>query len=105
MERVAFDILAGPMKERLEVSQEKASEMYWQGPQLGFSDRLTMLREEFGNHCAYCGQVGIVEQVEHLLPRSAFPFDSYFNILPACTALQQSKREPRTPWGGRADGP
>src|SRR5262249_52710432 len=37
------------------------------------------------------------EQVEHLLPRSAFPFDSYFNLLPACTACNHRKG-PRTPW-------
>jgi 5-methylcytosine-specific restriction endonuclease McrA len=91
VERVAFDALAGPFKARQELSQETASEMYWQGPQLGFASRLDMLREEFGGRCAYCGQPGTVEQVEHLLPRSQFPFDSYFNVLPACTACNNRK--------------
>jgi hypothetical protein len=52
---------------------------------------MEMLQAEFGGRCAYCGQTGITEQVEHLLPRSAFPFDSYFNVLPACTACNNRK--------------
>jgi 5-methylcytosine-specific restriction endonuclease McrA len=91
VERVAFDILAGPLKVRQETSPDRAAEMYWSGPQAGFPDRLTMLKEEFGTRCAYCGTLDASEQVEHLLPRSAFPFDSYFNILPSCTACNHRK--------------
>jgi hypothetical protein len=91
VERVAFDVLAGPFKARQELSQDKASAMYWHGPQLGFTSRLDMLRQEFGGRCAYCGQPGAVEQVEHLLPQSSFPFDSYFNILPACISCNSRK--------------
>ena len=91
VERVAFDVLAGPFKARQEISQERASQMYWHGPQWGFEGRMDMLRAEFGGRCAYCGRPGAVEQVEHLLPRSAFPFDSYFNLLPACTACNTRK--------------
>ncbi len=96
VERVAFDVLAGPFKARLELPPDKASAMYWHGPQLGFTSRLDMLREEFGSRCAYCGNLGATEQVEHLLPRSAFPFDSYFNILPACAACN-ARKGARTP--------
>jgi hypothetical protein len=91
VERVAFDVLAGPLKTRQQLSQEKASEMYWHGPQLGFADRFTMLKTEFGGRCAYCGSLGVSEQVEHLMPQSGFPFDSYFNILPACLACNFRK--------------
>lgn len=91
VERVAFDLLAGPFKDRQKLSEEKAKAMYWHGPSFGFEDRLEMLRKEFGGRCAYCGQPGITEQVEHLLPRSSFPFDSYFNLLPACTSCNTRK--------------
>jgi hypothetical protein len=94
VEPVAFDVLAGPLKDRLDVSQDRASEVYWYGPLLGFDSRLDMLRAEFGGRCAYCGQPGAVEQVEHLLPRASFPFDSYFNVLPACTGCN-SRKGPR----------
>jgi 5-methylcytosine-specific restriction endonuclease McrA len=91
VERVAFDILAGPFKARQKLPEEKAAEMYWHGPQLGFTSRLEMLATEFAGRCAYCGQQNAVEQVEHLLPRSAFPFDSYFNILPSCSVCNARK--------------
>jgi 5-methylcytosine-specific restriction endonuclease McrA len=90
-ERVAFDVLAGSWKDRQKVTPEKAAEMYWSGPQFRFATRLDMLKKEYGNRCAYCGEVGRVSQVEHLLPSSAFPFDSYFNTLPACAACNNKK--------------
>jgi hypothetical protein len=65
--------------------------MYWHGPQLGYASRLDMLRKEFAGRCAYCGQPGTLHEVEHLLPRSAFPFDSYFNLLPACQGCNARK--------------
>jgi hypothetical protein len=91
VERVAFDVLAGPFKARQALSPERAAELYWSGPGLGFASPLAMLKTEFGGRCAYCGQSGATDQVEHLLPRSAFPFDSYFNLLPACSACNVRK--------------
>jgi hypothetical protein len=91
VERVAFDLLAGPVKKRLQLSEARAAEMYWHGPQYGFADRREMLRNEFGGRCAYCGQETGVQEVEHILPRSQFPFDSYLNILPACSACNARK--------------
>ncbi len=91
VERVAFDVLAGPFKARQDLPPDQASAMYWHGPGLGFDTRLAMLQAEFGGRCAYCGGRDAGEQVEHLLPRSAFPFDSYFNLLPACTACNTRK--------------
>ncbi len=90
-ERVAFDVLAGSWKDRQKVSPDKAAEIYWSGPQFGFASRLEMFKSEFGNRCAYCGQIGVVSQVEHLLPRASFPFDSYFNTLPACVGCNTRK--------------
>jgi 5-methylcytosine-specific restriction endonuclease McrA len=91
VERVAIDVLAGKAKKRRELSETTAAEMYWHGPQYGFSSRLEMLREEFDGRCAYCGQPGAASEVEHLLPRSQFPFDSYFNLLPACQTCNEKK--------------
>jgi len=91
VERVAFSILAGKAKDRRELSEDKASEMYWYGPQYGFSDRREMFKEEFGGRCAYCGQTNAVNEVEHLLPRNEFPFDSYLNVLPACSSCNARK--------------
>ncbi len=96
VERVAFDVLAGPFKARQDVSEPTAANMYWEGPQFGFASRRDMLREEFGGRCAYCDDRAGSEEVEHLLPRSAFPFDSYFNILPAC-AQCNARKGARTP--------
>lgn len=91
VERVALDLLACSFEDKRKLSQEKAAKMYWEGPQFGFGSRLEMLKAEFGDRCAYCGSVGGVEQVEHLFPRNAFPFDSYFNVLPACVSCNARK--------------
>lgn len=91
VERVALDLLACSFKDKQKLSQEKTAEMYWQGPQFGHENRLEMLKAEFGGRCAYCGSIGTIQQVEHLLPRSAFPFDSYFNVLPACSHCNHRK--------------
>ena len=93
VERVAFDILSGPIKARQKMSEEEASEIYWHGPQAGFDSRIAMLREEFGGRCAYCGVAGAgTIEVEHILHRARFPFDSYFNILPACGGCPPTPR-------------
>ena len=91
VERVAFDVLAGPFKARQDLSESKAADMYWSGPQLGFASRREMLAAEFAGLCAYCGERTATDQVEHLMPASAFPFDSYFNIVPACTTCNSRK--------------
>jgi hypothetical protein len=91
VERVAFDILAGKFKARQKVSDEQMARMYWEGPQFGFDSRLAMLRTEFDGRCAYCGQSGLSLQVEHVMPQSSFPYDSYFNVLPACETCNKQK--------------
>ena len=91
VERVAFDVLAGSFKARRDVTDDKASQMYWHGPQFGFESRREMLQAEFGGRCAYCNDNPGTEEVEHLLPRSEFPFDSYFNIVPACRSCNARK--------------
>ncbi|MBC8877193.1 MAG: RRXRR domain-containing protein [Planctomycetes bacterium] len=90
VERVAFDILSGPIKQRQKMPEDRAAEMYWHGPQAGFDGRRDMLKAEFGNRCAYCGQEAFSE-IEHVYNRSDFPFDSYFNIVPACTKCNARK--------------
>ena len=91
VERVAFDVLAGPFKQRVKLSEDRAAEMYWHGPMLGFDSRPEMLKEEFDGRCAYCGRKRKLSEVEHILPRSRFPFDSYFNILPSCAECNRGK--------------
>lgn len=91
VERVAFDILSGPIKARQKMTEEAASEIYWHGPQAGFQSRREMLASEFAGRCAYCGEsAGIVED-EHILHRGRFPFDSYFNVVPACAGCNAKK--------------
>jgi ferritin len=96
VERAAFDILAGKFKDRRDISEDKAAEMYWHGPLFGFDSRGDMLKQEFDGYCAYCGEKNASLQIEHVLPQSKFPFDSYFNILPSCIACNAQKGA-RTP--------
>ena len=70
VERVAFDILSGPIKQRQQLSEAKAAEIYWYGPQAGFVSRRDMLKAEFGARCAYCGEIGFT-QIEHIFHQSA----------------------------------
>jgi len=97
VERVAFDILEGKLDDRVEAIQDGkvAAEMYWQGPMYGYSGRSEMFEKEFDGRCAYCGQRKRLMQVEHLLHQAQFPFDSYFNVLPACEQCNRNK-EART---------
>lgn len=91
VERVAFDVLSGPLKARQDLSEDKASEIYWHGPQAGFVSRAEMLAAEFGGRRAYCGEPNETTEVEHLLHRGDFPFDSYFNVVPACRQCNARK--------------
>lgn len=91
VERAAFDVLAGKFKDRREVSEDRAAEMYWRGPRFGFADRREMLKAEFAGRCAYCGQQNAMLETDHILPQNQFPFDSYFNVLPACSACNAQK--------------
>ncbi len=96
VERVAFDLLAGSFKARQKVSENVAAQVYWEGPQFGFGSRREMLAAEFEGRCAYCDERPGSEDIEHLLPRNEFPFDSYFNILPACGQCN-ARKGARTP--------
>ena len=91
VERVAFDVLAGKWKKRQKLSPSQAEQMYWQGPQFGFDSRPEMLQEEFDGRCAYCGQAGLNLQEDHLMAHSAFPYDSYFAVLPSCAPCNDQK--------------
>jgi 5-methylcytosine-specific restriction endonuclease McrA len=84
VERVAFDVLSGPINARQKLSEDKAAEIYWYGPQAGFDSRSKMLEAEFDGRCAYCGEQAPTAEVEHIFNRSDFPFDSYFNVVPSC---------------------
>jgi 5-methylcytosine-specific restriction endonuclease McrA len=83
VERVAFDVLCGPLKARQNLPEEKAAELYWNGPQAHHESRQSMFEAEFGGRCAYCGEQRQTDE-EHILPQSSFPFDSYVNLVPAC---------------------
>ena len=96
VERVAIDTLGGLFKDRQQISDKKAGPLYWYGPQYRFNSRLEMLKEEFDGRCAYCGQAANLVDVEHILPHSAFPFDSYLNVVPACDDCNRRKGA-RTP--------
>jgi len=91
VERVAFDVLTGPLKARQSMSESKAAEIYWYGPQAGFESRAQMLEAEFAGTCAYCGEKKSTTEVEHIFNRSEFPFDSYFNVVPACRECNSRK--------------
>ncbi|MCE9544108.1 MAG: RRXRR domain-containing protein [Planctomycetia bacterium] len=91
VERVAFDVLAGSFENRQKLSEAKADGMYSQGPMFGFASRRDMLSAEFAGKCAYCFEESATDQVEHLLPRSQFPLDSYFNVVPACAPCNARK--------------
>jgi len=93
VERTAFDVLAGTLKQRTQAvkAEDRAAEMYWHGPMFGYANRLEMLKKEFDGLCGYCGQSGALVEVEHILPKSRFPFDSYFNIVPACPKCNHRK--------------
>ena len=48
----------GRARDRRKTSEEKATEMYWQGPQYGFANRHEMLQKEFDRRCAYSAKSG-----------------------------------------------
>ena len=94
VERVAFDVLRGYHPDRKQdksINEAEAYKHYQQGPAYGFQDRREMLTKEFDGRCAYCGKRSPLTEVEHLLPQSRFPFDSYLNIVPACRACNARK--------------
>jgi hypothetical protein len=91
VERVAFDILSGPIKARQKMSEQEASEIYWYGPLAGYRSQHEMFQAEFDGRCAYCGVQSATQEVEHVLNRAQFPFDSYFNVLPACGGCNARK--------------
>jgi hypothetical protein len=93
VERAAFDILAGTMKQRQEVmNSDYLEEMYQQGPRYGFKGDLEMFKAEFAGRCAYCGKpCQEMMESEHILPQADFFFDSYLNKVPACIPCNRQK--------------
>lgn len=66
--------------------------LYWEGPRTDFPDTTAMLRAEFGDRCAYCGQsLGATFEEDHVLPRARFPMDGYLVRVPAHTACNRAK--------------
>ena len=97
VERVAFDLLRGPLKQRQAAEKRgTADDLYQNGPAAGYDGTAAMLKAEFAGRCVYCGAERPGMEVEHLLPRSRFPFDSYLNLVPACGACNARKGN-RTP--------
>ncbi len=100
VERVAFDLLAGTWKQRQKIGDKALEEMYQHGPQYGFKSVLDMLKEEFGGLCAYCGiKTDSILELDHMLPKRDFIFDSYLNLVPACPTCNRqikSKHSPRS---------
>jgi hypothetical protein len=92
VERVAFDLLVASRKKIGEASDEQIEDMYSQGPMYQFKSRTEMLQKEFGGLCAYCGTPSdkLIE-VEHILPKREFAFDSYLNIVPSCPRCNAEK--------------
>ncbi|MEW6068235.1 MAG: HNH endonuclease domain-containing protein [Nitrospirota bacterium] len=95
VERNAFDLLAMPFDEKIELSEKKANELYWYGPQYGHKSTKEMLLKEFDGHCCYCPKDNLSEneavEVEHILPRSRFRFNNYFNLTLACRDCNKRK--------------
>ena len=94
VERNAFDLLAMPFKDKRELSEDKANELYWLGPRYGYQSAKEMLFREFDGRCAYCGSKFPEDQfveVEHILPRAQFGYNNYFNLTLACRECNQRK--------------
>lgn len=84
VERNAFDLLAIPFEDKIEMNEKRANELYWYGPRYGYKNTGEMLFREFDGHCCYCGgkfPESEFTEVEHILPRSKFGFDNYFNVM------------------------
>ena len=96
VERTAFDLLRGTRRKILGASQKVVEDVYQWGPMLGFKSSKEMLRAEFGGLCAYCGKKSddLIE-VEHIMARKDFFFDSYLNILPSCPTCNREKSSRR----------
>jgi len=94
VERNAFDLLAIPFEDKTKLSERKVNELYWHGPQYGYKSTKEMLFKEFDGNCCYCPnkfpESEFVE-VEHILPRSKFRFDNYFNLALACKSCNALK--------------
>src|SRR4030042_1256243 len=94
VERSAFDLLAIPFSDKTTLSEKKTDALYWYGPRYGYKSRVEMLYNEFDGHCTYCGgkfNTDEVNEVQHLLPRSRFNFDNYFNLTLSCRDCNRKK--------------
>ena len=84
VERGAFDVPGRPVRIRRILFEDKAVETDRQGPQAGFASREKMLDAEFDGRCAYCGEQVPTTGVEPICQPHDFPFNAYFNVVPAC---------------------
>jgi 5-methylcytosine-specific restriction endonuclease McrA len=94
VERSAFDLLAIPFSDKTTLSEKKTDALYWYGPRYGYKSRVEMLYNEFDGHCTYCGgkfNTDELNEVEHILPRSRFNFDNYFNLTLSCRDCNRKK--------------
>lgn len=98
IDRVCVESASGSSPSKAK-KQKCSDEEFQQGPMFKFDSRKDMLLAEFDRLCAYCGEplTGSYIEHEHILPRSRFPYDSYFNILPACEKCNR-KKGARTPY-------
>src|SRR4030043_1320073 len=94
VERSAFDLLAIPFSDKTTLSEKKTDALYWYGPRYGYKSRVEMLYNEFDGHCTYCGRkfnTDELNEVEHILPRSRFNFDTYFTLTLSCRDCNRKK--------------
>lgn len=83
VERVRFDM------QKLE-NPEISGVEYQQGTLAGYEVREYLL-EKWGRHCAYCGQVDVPLQIEHIEPRSRGGSNRVSNLTLACEPCNQAK--------------
>lgn len=96
VERNAFDLLAIPFGEKINLSEAKTNALYWYGARYGYKSTREMLYTEFGGHCSYCGNhfpTDELLEVEHILPKARFGFDNYFNLTLSCKGCNKIKGE------------
>jgi hypothetical protein len=85
---------ARPARPAMSTREEaRLYELYWNGPRAAFDgDTKAMLRAEFGDLCAYCGQpLGTNLEEDHVLPRSRFPMEGYLVRVPVHPACNREK--------------
>ena len=101
VERTAFDLLAGSIKARLEIANKDTLEEYVpEGTPVRLRGRFGNASRRIWGACAYCGKPSSdVIQRDHILPQSRFFFDSYLNLVPACSSCNQILKQGASPGG------